>query len=87
MIAAMNVGMVLFERSFFVVPDQYRIFKNPRKNDQITSLQSNYKIEDTEMLIKNSSITYAGPQLLNDKSYECGNGPIWEILFCSIWLI
>ena len=83
----MNVGMVLFQRSFFVVPDQYRIFKNPRKNDQITSLQSNYKIEDTEKLIKNSGITYAGSQLLNDKSYECGNGLIWEIFFASIWLI
>ena len=51
------------------------------------SLQNNYKIEDTDMLFKNSGITYAGPQLLNDKRYECGNGLIREIFFCSIGLI
>ena len=72
----MNVGMVLFERSFPVVHDRYKILKNPRENDQITSLQNYYKVEDTEMLIKDSSITLAGSLFPKDKSYECGNGLI-----------
>ena len=83
----MNVKMVLLERSFPVELDWHEICKNPRENDQITSLQNYYKVEDAEMLIKDSSITLVGSLFPKDKSYECGNGLIQEVLFCSIWLI
>ena len=76
---ATNVIILSWERSFLLVIDWYKTFKNPRKIDQIINLQSNYKIEDTRMLIKDSNITFASSLLLNDSSYECGNGLILKI--------